>query len=82
MTAQKIDRVQAVVIALAVAMLTFVVCYKVSLWAWIRYWESQHDGRRMIFLFWAEERALLPAFLVCVIVSIFTITHLQRRLSS
>jgi hypothetical protein len=51
----------------------FVVLYQVFRWLFIRYWEWQHDGRRMKFTFWADERALLLALLVGVLAFYLTL---------
>jgi hypothetical protein len=72
---------RAAVVALVAALLALIVSYKTLLWALIKYWERQHDGRRMMFIFWAEERALPWALLVCAVVFFFTFMFIQRRKS-
>ena len=59
-----------------------VVSYKTFLWALIKYWEWQHDGRRMKFSFWADECALPLALLVCAIVFFVTFKYIQQRRKS
>jgi hypothetical protein len=64
------------------AMLAFVVFYQVFRWLFIRYWEWQHDGRRMKFTFWADERALPLALLVGVLAFYLTLRYCWRRSAS
>jgi len=40
-----------------------VIVYRLFRWVFILYWEWQHEGRRMKFTFWADERALPLAVL-------------------
>jgi hypothetical protein len=72
-------RLRATVIALLAALSALVVSYKVFLRTFVRYWEWQHDGRRMKFIFWAEERALPLAVIVCSVVFFLTNRYLRRR---
>ena len=65
--------VRPVVVAVGAALSALAVCHKVFLWAFIKYWEWQHDGRRMKFTFWADERALSLALLICGGVFLFTL---------
>ena len=64
----------------------FVVLYQVFRWLFIRYWEWQHDGRRMKFTFWADERALLLALLVGLLAFYLTLpmilSAVQRLLTN
>jgi hypothetical protein len=78
MIVQSFTQVRAVVVAVFVALLAFAVFYNVSLRAFIKYWEWQHDGRPMKFTFWADERALPVALLACAIVFFFTFRHFRR----
>lgn len=40
----------------------FIVCYTVFRWALINYWEWR-TGHKMVFTFWAEDRAIPLALL-------------------
>ena len=82
MTAKTVARVRPVVVAVGAALSALAVCHKVFLWAFIKYWEWQHDGRRMKFTFWADERALSLAIPICGGVFLFTLRYLHRRYRS
>jgi H+/Cl- antiporter ClcA len=82
MTASLTGRLRAAVVALVAALLALIVSYKMFLWALIKYWEWQHHGRRMKFTFWADERALPLALLVCAIVFFVTFKYIQQRRKS
>jgi hypothetical protein len=62
-----------------VAISALIVAYQVFLWIFIRYWEWQHEGRRMKFTFWADERALPVAVLVGVLAMYATLRYYRRR---
>jgi H+/Cl- antiporter ClcA len=82
MTASVTGQLRAAVVALVAALLALIVSYKTFLWALIKYWEWQHDGRRMKVTFWADERALPLALLVCAIVFFVTFKYIQQRRKS
>ena len=62
-----------------VAMSALVVAYQLFRWVFTRYWEWQHEGRRMMFTFWAEERALPLAVLAGVFAFYATLRYYRRR---
>jgi hypothetical protein len=72
-------RLRAIVLALLAVLSALVISYKVFLWMFIKYWEWQHEGRRMKFTFWADERALPLALIVCVVVFFLTTRYLRSR---
>jgi len=73
---------RATVVALVAVLLALIVSYETFLWALVKYWERQHDGRRMKFIFWADERALPFALLVCAVVFFFTFRCIQQQRKS
>jgi predicted MFS family arabinose efflux permease len=48
-------------------------------WAWITYWEWQHEGRKMKFTLWADDRALLSALALCALVFYVSARYVQRH---
>jgi hypothetical protein len=70
---------RAIVLAFLTALSASAISYHVFRWAFIKYWEWQHDGRRMKFAFWAEERALLAALIVFGVVFFLLLRYLRRR---
>ena len=73
----KTNRLRAFAIGLVVALSVFVSSHKLFLWAFIKYWEWQHDGRPMKFTFWADERALPWSVLAFAVVFFVTFTHFR-----
>jgi hypothetical protein len=69
----------AVGVGLLTSSLASVLAYEVLDWALIRYWEWRHQGRRMMFTFWADFRSVLLAFLAFVWVLFATCRFVQRR---
>jgi hypothetical protein len=61
------------------AISALVVAYQAFRWVLIRYWEWQHEGRRMKFTIWAEERALPLAVLAGVFAFYVTLRYFRRR---
>ena len=72
-------RVKALCAGIVAALLAFVPLFALFDWALITYWEWQHEGRRMKFTFWADERALLSVLPFCAIVFYVSVRHLQRH---
>ena len=48
-------------------------------WVLITYWEWQHEGRKMKFTLWADERALLSALALCALVFYVVVRYVQRH---
>jgi hypothetical protein len=48
-------------------------------WALITYWEWQHEGRKMKFNFWADERALLSTLALCALIFCVSARYIQRH---
>ncbi|MCU1287125.1 MAG: hypothetical protein JWO13_3475 [Acidobacteriales bacterium] len=69
-------------VALLTTFVVFATSYKLLLWDLISYWEWQHDGRRMKFTFWADERALPLALFVSGISLFLTLKYLRKRQAS
>jgi hypothetical protein len=76
------EKVQAAGMSLLTSLCALVLSYQLFDWALIRYWEWQHDGRRMKFTFWADERAIPLAVLVCIFVLFLTNRLIRRRLEN
>ena len=66
-------------VSLLAASLSLILSYVVCDWLLIRYWEWRHEGRRMVFTFWADLPAIALAVLVCVIVLCLTFRLVQSR---
>jgi hypothetical protein len=66
-------------VALLAASLTLILSYKILDWFLIRYWEWQHDGRRMAFTLWADFRAIPLAILTSLVVVFLTFRVVRRQ---
>jgi hypothetical protein len=72
-------RVKALCAGIVAALVAFVPLLALFDWALITYWKWQHEGRRMKFTFWADERALLSALSLCALVFCASVRYLQRH---
>jgi hypothetical protein len=72
--------VKAVCAGVVVALVAFVPSFKVFDWVLIAYWEWQHEGRKMKFTLWADDRALLLSLSLCAIVFYLMVRYFQRDL--
>jgi hypothetical protein len=73
------NKVLAAGASLLAASLAFVFSYEFLDWLLIRFWGSQHGGRRMVFSFWADFRALPSAVLISVVVLFLTYRFVRCR---
>ncbi len=73
-------RVKTVCAGIVAAAVAFVPSFKAFEWAFIDYWEWQHEGREMKITLWADDRALLLSLSLCAVVFYVTARHLQRHL--
>lgn len=71
--------VKALCAGILAALLAFVPSFALFDWALIAYWEWQHEGRKMKFTLWADERALLLALLLSAVVFYLSVRYLQRN---
>ena len=71
-------RVKTLCAGVVAALAAFVPLFALFDWALVAYWEWQHEGRKMKFTFWAEERAFLFALSLCAVVFYITVRRLQR----
>jgi hypothetical protein len=71
-------RLRAFSVGLVVALSSFVGSYRLFLWGFIKFWEWQHDGRPMKFIFWPEYRALPLALLVTVAATFFVVRYVRQ----
>jgi hypothetical protein len=55
-------------VSLLVATLSLILSYVTCDRLLIRYWEWRHDGRRMVFTFWADYPAIALSVLICAVV--------------
>jgi hypothetical protein len=74
------EKVLAAGISLLTSLCALVVSYEFFDWVLIRYWEWQHDGRRMKITFWADFRALQLAVLFCIVVLIPANRLIRKRM--
>jgi hypothetical protein len=72
-------RTTAAVPAIAVALLTLLVCYWTFRWGFIRIWERQHEGRRIVFAFGPETSAAALALLSSIAVFLAVFMYSLRR---
>ena len=72
-------RVRALCAGIVAALVAFVPSFTFFDCALIAYWEWQHEGRKMKFTLWADERALLLALSLCAVVFYVTVRYLQRH---
>lgn len=72
-------RVKALCAGILAALVAFVPSFALFDWASIAYWEWQHEGRKMKFTLWADERALLLALLLSAIVFYLSVRYSQRN---
>ena len=72
-------RLKALCAGIIAASMAFVPLFAIFDWAFIEYWEWQHEGRKMKFTLWADERALPLALSLCAVVFYMTVRHLQRN---
>ena len=72
-------RVKALCAGIVAALAAFVPLFALFDWTLIAYWEWQHEGRKMKFTLWADERALLLALSLCAVVFYLSVRHLQRH---
>jgi hypothetical protein len=82
MTGISAGGLRAIALASLAALSAAVVSYEIFLWIFIKYWEWQHEGRKMEFIFWADERAMPLALIVCAVVFGLTNSYLRRRRAS
>ena len=73
-------RVKTVCAGIVAALVAFAPSFEVLDWVLIRYWEWQHEGRKMKLTLWADDRALLLSFCLCAVVFYITVRYLQRYL--
>jgi hypothetical protein len=69
----------AAVASLLAGSLALVLSYEVLDWFLIRYWEWQHDGREMVYTFWADFRTIPFAILVSLVAVFLTYRFIRRR---
>jgi hypothetical protein len=72
-------RVRAICAGIIAALVAFVPLFMLFEWAWITYWEWQHEGRKMKFTLWADDRALLSALALCALVFCVSARYVQRH---
>ena len=72
-------RVKSLCAGIFGAVLAFVPSFALFDWALILYWEWQHEGRKMKFTLWADERALLLALSLCAVIFYTIVRHFQRQ---
>jgi hypothetical protein len=72
-------RVRAICTGIVAALVAFVPLFMLFDWALITYWEWQHEGRKMKFTLWAEDRALLWALALCAFVFCVSARYIQRH---
>jgi hypothetical protein len=65
--------------SLLAASLTSVLSYEVLDWLLIRYWEWRHDGREMVYTFWADIRATPLTILASLVAMIFMYRLVRRH---
>ena len=73
-------RVKAMCAGVLAAFAAFVPSFALFDWALITYWEWQHEGRKMKFTLWADDRAFILTLFLCAIVSYVTVRYSQRHL--
>ena len=76
---QKYKSGRSFLLASLAALLTYFPLHGAFLRAFIKYWEWQHDGRRMKFTMWADERAMPSVLLVVPVVFLFLFWLMERR---
>ena len=55
----------AIGVGLLTGSLASVLAYEILDWVLISFWEWRHQGRRMMFTFWADFRAILDCPMFC-----------------
>jgi hypothetical protein len=71
-------RVKTICAGVVASLAAFVPLFALFDWALVAYWEWQHEGRKMKFTLWADERALLFALSLCAVVFYITVRSFQR----
>jgi len=71
-------RVKTLCAGIVVALAAFEPLFALFDWALVAYWEWQHEGRKMKFTLWADERALLFALSLCAVVFYISVRGFQR----
>jgi hypothetical protein len=72
-------RVKTLCAGIVAALVAFVPLFALFDWALIVYWEWQHEGRKMKFTLWADERALLLALSLWAVIFYVSARHFQRH---
>jgi hypothetical protein len=72
-------KTSATVFAIVAALLALLVSYWTFRWGFIRFWEWQHEGRRMVFVFGPEINAAALAVLSSIAVFLVVFRHLLRK---
>ena len=73
------DRALAAGASLLAAALTLILTYEILDWFLIKYWEWQHDSRRMAYTFWADFRAIPCAILASLVAAFLMYRFIRRR---
>jgi hypothetical protein len=60
------------------ALCTLLVSYAAFRWVLMRYWEWQHQGRKMMFTFWADFNAVPLALLTSISAFVVIFVRLRR----
>jgi hypothetical protein len=75
-TARKLP---ASISALGVALLTVLCSYWLFRWGFIRLWEWQHEGRRIVFALQQEIDAAVTAFFLGISVFVIAFRRVSRK---
>jgi hypothetical protein len=71
-------RVRAICAGFVAALVAFVPLFMLFDWVLVMYWEWQHEGRKMKFTLWADDRALQSALALCALVFYVSARYIQR----
>jgi len=71
-------RVKVLCAGIIASLAVFVPFFAVFDQLFIACWACQHDGRKMKFTLWADERALPFTLALCAVVFYVTVQYLQR----
>ena len=75
-------RLRAIWAGILAALLALVPSFKLFDWAFISYWEWQHQGRKMKFTIWADERAFVLALFLSGFVFFVTLRYFQGHIAA
>jgi len=72
-------RTKAICAGIIAASAAFVPLFALFDRALITYWKWEHDGRKMMFTLWADERAFSAALALCALVFYASVRYFHRR---